>query len=77
MIDPYTAFPISEKEAFAIADIYYPANPNGIGAPTSSRIDGKTTGRVSASAFYLDPLGRGIWMVIGHAHRRPVRARAV
>jgi len=73
--DPYTAHPLSEEEAFAIADIYYPANPDGIGAPTSSRPDGKTTGHISADAFYLDPLGRGVWMVVGRAHWRPVRAR--
>ena len=66
---------LTEAEANAIADIYYPANPMGIGTPYVDLVTGKIIGYRKAETIYRDPFGRGVWLVIGRGHWVPARAR--
>jgi len=63
---------ITFDAARKIAAIDYPANPRGIGAPTSARPDGIQTGVLAFDEVREDPQGRGVWLISG-AHRVPCR----
>ena len=67
---------ITAAAARKIADIDYPANPRGIGAPLSSGPYGDPDGRIlAAESIHLDTVGRGVWLRVGPAHFIPCRAR--
>jgi hypothetical protein len=67
---------LTEEEANGIAEIYYPASPNGIGAPYVDAF-GAVIGHRKALAIYRDPFDRGVWLIVDHAHEVPLRARGV
>lgn len=68
---------ITFQEARQIADIDYPANPRGIGAPLASGPYMRADGRVRTfDSVHLDALGRGVWLVSRDGLRVPCPRRS-